>query len=99
MISVIQKSATKESIQRHENALNKIKSNAEEESIKVDTALVKSRPPESIHEAIIEYAKEKKADIIVMGSHGRTGIKRLLMGSVAERVIGHTTSSVLVVKP
>ncbi len=99
VITVIQKSATKESTRRYENSLNRIKSNAEKENIKVETVLTKSKPTESIHEAIIEYSKEKKADIIVMGSHGRTGIKRLLMGSVAERVIGHTTSSVLVVKP
>jgi nucleotide-binding universal stress UspA family protein len=33
-----------------------------------------------------------------MGSHGRTGLKRLLMGSVTERVIGHTDRAVLVVK-
>ncbi|MFH1562905.1 MAG: universal stress protein [Nitrospirota bacterium] len=42
-------------------------------------------------------AKEK-ADIIIMGSHGRTGLRRLLMGSVAERVIGHAQCPVLVVK-
>lgn len=38
------------------------------------------------------------ADIIIMGSHGRTGIRRLLMGSVAERVIGHAMCPVLVIK-
>jgi nucleotide-binding universal stress UspA family protein len=64
----------------------------------VDTLLVKGKPHESIHECIVEYSKEKDADIIVVGSHGRTGIKRLLMGSVAERVIGHAKCAVLVVK-
>ncbi len=37
---------------------------------------------------IIQVAAENRADIIIMGSHGRTGLKRLLMGSVTERVIG-----------
>ena len=55
-----------------------------------------SDPAERIHFAarigdpgtkIVEYAREIKADLIVMPSHGRTGIKHLLLGSVAERVI------------
>jgi len=50
------------------------------------------------YEMIAEISKKKKADIIVMGSHGRTGLTRLLMGSVTSRVIGHAPCSVLVVK-
>lgn len=38
-------------------------------------------------EAIIETAKELNADIIVMGSHGRRGLEKMLMGSVAENVL------------
>ena len=49
-------------------------------------------------EAIIACAQENKADMIVMGSHGRTGLERLLVGSVSERVIGNTTCPVMVVK-
>ena len=50
------------------------------------------------YEMIVEIARKKKADIIVMGSHGRTGLTRLLMGSVTSRVIGHAPCSVLVVR-
>jgi hypothetical protein len=50
------------------------------------------------YEIIVAVAKKNKADLIVMGSHGRTGITRLLMGSVAARVIGHAPCNVLVVK-
>jgi nucleotide-binding universal stress UspA family protein len=50
------------------------------------------------YEIIVDIAKKKKADIIVMGSHGRTGLTRLLMGSVTSRVIGHAPCAVLVVK-
>jgi len=49
-------------------------------------------------EAITNLAKEQKADMIIIGSHGRTGLRRLLMGSVAEKVIGHAPCPVLVVK-
>jgi len=50
------------------------------------------------YEVIVEMARQKRADLIVVGSHGRTGIERLLMGSVTERVIGHSETAVLVVK-
>jgi nucleotide-binding universal stress UspA family protein len=49
------------------------------------------------HEFIVQEAKEKEIDLIVMGTHGRTGIKRVLMGSVAQNVIGNSPCPVLVV--
>jgi nucleotide-binding universal stress UspA family protein len=49
------------------------------------------------HEYIVQEAKERGIDLIVMGTHGRTGIKRILMGSVAQNVIGHAPCPVLVV--
>ena len=48
------------------------------------------------HEGIISAAEEFGADLIVMGSHGRTGLKRLLMGSVTEKVLGFAVCPVLV---
>ena len=48
--------------------------------------------------AIAELAQEQQANLIVMGSHGKTGLMRLLMGRVTERVIGHAPCPVLVVK-
>ncbi len=50
------------------------------------------------YQAINNLAREQKADIIIMGSHGRTGLRRLLMGSVTEKVIGYAPCPVLVVK-
>jgi nucleotide-binding universal stress UspA family protein len=49
------------------------------------------------HEVVINQAKELKADLIVMGSHGRKGLSRLLMGSVTERTIGYAECPVLIV--
>jgi nucleotide-binding universal stress UspA family protein len=43
-------------------------------------------------------ARELNCDMIVIGSHGRTGLSRLLMGSVAERVVRRATCPVLTVK-
>ena len=49
-------------------------------------------------EEILRVAQEVHADLIVMGTHGRTGLERLLMGSVAEKVMRESACSVLVVK-
>jgi nucleotide-binding universal stress UspA family protein len=50
------------------------------------------------YRVITDLARELRVELIVMGCHGRTGSKRLLMGSVTERVIGHSPCPVLVVK-
>jgi nucleotide-binding universal stress UspA family protein len=49
-------------------------------------------------EAIVKLARDQAADVIVVGSHGRTGLRRLLMGSVTEKVIGNAPCPVLVVR-
>ena len=49
-------------------------------------------------DAIVQAALKNEVDLIILGSHGRTGLARLLMGSVTERVIGHAPQPVLVVK-
>jgi nucleotide-binding universal stress UspA family protein len=49
------------------------------------------------HEAILAYATEKGCDCIVMGTHGRSGLDRVLLGSVTERVTRHASVPVLVV--
>ena len=50
------------------------------------------------HDAILECAKVTKADMIVMGTHGNTGIKHALLGSSAERVVRLATCPVLTVR-
>ena len=49
-------------------------------------------------EEILQVAQERKCDLIVMGTHGRTGLGRLLMGSVAEQVVRKAACPVLTVK-
>jgi hypothetical protein len=67
---------------------------AENQGIALDTMIPMGRP----EVGIVKAAEFKQASLIIVGSHGRTGLKRLLMGSVAERVIGHAKCPVLVVK-
>jgi len=62
------------------------------------------RPSESIvrngdpRDEILEVARERGADLIVMGSHGRSGITRLMLGSVATHVVTHAPCAVSVIK-
>ena len=49
------------------------------------------------YEFIVKEAEDREIDLIVMGTHGRTGLTRVLMGSVAQSVIGHAPCPVLVV--
>jgi len=74
--------------------VNKVSEAAEKEGIKIKSVVANGKP----YELIVETSKQERADLIVVGSHGRTGLARLLMGSVTERVIGHAEVAVLVVK-
>ncbi len=53
----------------------------------------------SIYDTIVQYAHEHAIDLIVIGTHGRTGLPHVLLGSVAERVVQHAGCSVLTVRP
>jgi len=50
------------------------------------------------HDVIVEIAGGRGVDLIVMGSYGKTGLKKFLMGSSTEKVIGHASCAVLVVR-
>lgn len=50
-------------------------------------------------EEIVKYANDLEIDLIVVGTHGRTGLSRLLLGSVAEKLVRLATSPVLTVHP
>ena len=50
------------------------------------------------HEEIVKFAEDKKIDIIVMGTYGRTGLDKLIFGSTAERVVRKASCPVLAVK-
>jgi universal stress protein A len=62
-------------------------------TVQLDTRVVIGEP---FHD-VCQVAEEEKADLIVMGSHGRTGFHHVLLGSVAERVVHHAPCPVLVV--
>jgi nucleotide-binding universal stress UspA family protein len=50
------------------------------------------------HSAILRYAEERGVDLVVMGTHGRTGVERYLLGSVAEKVVRLSDAPVMTVR-
>ena len=48
-------------------------------------------------EEILEFAKKERADIIVMGTHGKTGIEHVFFGSIAEKVLRHSPFPVFII--
>lgn len=73
---------------------NRITGWAKELGENVKTAVVPGSPAEDI----VRYAREGDFDVIVMGTHGRTGMRHALLGSVAEKVIRHAESPVVVIR-
>ncbi|MDR4507901.1 MAG: universal stress protein [Candidatus Brocadiaceae bacterium] len=61
----------------------------------VKTVVLKSEEP--IYHAIVEFVEGNDVDLIILSTHGRTGVKHLFLGSVAERVIRQSPCPVLVV--
>ena len=75
--------------------VNGVKAEGQKLEVKVKATTVKS---DLIAEAIIAAGKRHKADLIVMASHGRRGLKRLLLGSETQQVLTHSHIPVLVLR-
>jgi nucleotide-binding universal stress UspA family protein len=75
--------------------VNAVKAAGQLKEVKVKAVTAKS---DLISDAIISTAKKQKCDLIVMASHGRRGIKRLLLGSETQQVLTHSHTPVLVLR-
>jgi nucleotide-binding universal stress UspA family protein len=76
--------------------VDEVKQKASESKIRVRTDVIVSTT--SVVKSIVEYAEEKKMDLIVIGSKGISGFKRMLLGSIASGVVTYAHCPVLVVK-
>ncbi len=73
-----------------------ISRNAEQRKVRVKTDVIEF--PLSVVATIVEYAVSEKADVIVIGTRGRSGISKMLLGSVALGVVTYAPCPVVVVK-
>lgn len=77
-----------------EEAISDIRQRADDAGVAVETALKDGTP----HQSILDYAEKAEMDLIVMGTHGRSGLDRYLLGSVTERVVRGADTPVLTVR-
>lgn len=75
-------------------AIDDVEKLGKEAGVKVEPEFLKGIPADEI----LEYAQENNIDLIVMGTQGLTGIKKFLIGSVAEKVVRHSRVPVMVIR-
>lgn len=82
------------SIESAKKSLEEFWPNPTDNSYQIKTVVVKGNPVDEI----INYAKTEEVDMIVMGTHGRTGVSHMMLGSVAEKIVRLARCPVLTVK-
>jgi len=75
--------------------LSKAADSLKKDDIAVQTAVVSGRPAEEI----LDYANKNQVDLIIMSTHGRSGVSRWVLGSVTDRVVRHSIAPVLTIAP
>jgi nucleotide-binding universal stress UspA family protein len=80
--------------QEGEQTVNYIKELGETEGVSVEPILLEGNPSDEL----IRYAEEEKMDIVIMGTLGKTGLNRFLLGSLAENLVRHSKVPVMVVR-
>ena len=80
--------------QEGKDAIQYAKDVARNKGIDFESVVIEGNPAN----AILEFAEQKKVNLIIMGTLGKGGLERFLLGSVTDKVVKHSKSSVLVVK-
>ena len=83
-------------VERGEKLLNEVKHKASKTNMEVKTDVIIGYT--SVAKSIVEYAEEHNMDLIVIGTRGMTGIKKMLLGSTATGVVTYAHCPVLIVK-
>jgi len=97
-LSTVQHASLKQSLkegllQDGKEAMKGIREKARNKDVKLEEMIITGAP----HDMIIKHTNEK--DLIIMCTHGQGNLRKLFMGSVTSRVLGHAKAGVLVVRP
>lgn len=77
-----------------QEAIDYVENAGKAAKVEIEPVILEGNPANEI----VDFAEKNDIDLIVMGTHGKTGIQRFLIGSVAENVVRHAKKTVLVVK-
>jgi nucleotide-binding universal stress UspA family protein len=91
--------AQKQVRQKAESYLADVAANLRLSGLGVQTVVIEGKPGQQAADVILDYAVNNDADLIIMSTHGRSGISRWAFGSVSEKVVRHSTVPVLTVTP
>ena len=82
-----------------EDFLTRAAEDLRKENIMIEIEIIQSSVHHGAAYAILDYAQNNKVDLIIMSTHGRSGISRWAFGSVTDKVIRHSKVPVLTVTP
>jgi nucleotide-binding universal stress UspA family protein len=94
-VGALKKRFDEQTARQAKKIVDAVATDARAAGLKCETAVDRSARP---YEAILQHAKKAKCDLIVMSSHGRTGLASLLLGSETSKVLTHSKTPVLVVR-
>jgi nucleotide-binding universal stress UspA family protein len=94
-LSGVSPGAVEDMVRKAKRYVGEVKSQADSVGLNTETFVLEG---EEAYRKITDFAKEHNINMIVMGTHGRTGLSKLLVGSVAEKIIGYAHCPVLIAK-
>jgi nucleotide-binding universal stress UspA family protein len=94
-VTALKKRFDEQTAKQAKKIVDAVAADARAAHLKCETVVAQSARP---YEAILQHAKKAKCDLIVMSSHGRTGLASLLLGSETSKVLTHSKTPVLVVR-
>jgi nucleotide-binding universal stress UspA family protein len=94
VVSATTKSHSVERKAEAQSAVDRVTAAMKSAGIHAEGLVSEGRPDE----VVIDSAAHSKADLIVVGSHGRTGLSRLILGSISERIMGQAQCPVLIAR-
>jgi nucleotide-binding universal stress UspA family protein len=92
----VKQSKENEEMQEFKEWLDKVSQNAKQNSVQLKKEIINSQM--SVEAAVVEYAESEGVDLIVIGTRGNSGIKNMLLGSIASGIVKYATCPVMVVK-
>jgi nucleotide-binding universal stress UspA family protein len=92
----VKQSKENEEMQEFKEWLDKISQIAKQNSVQLKKEIINSQM--SVEAAVVEYAESEGVDLIVIGTRGNSGIKNMLLGSIASGIVKYATCPVMVVK-